>query len=65
MDPYKILGCTNKENEEQITKKYKKLALKYHPDRNKSLNKAKQIEYENKFKEITRAFDILKKNNFQ
>ena len=65
MDPYKILGCTNKENEEQITKKYKKLALKYHPDRNKSLNKEKQVEYENKFKEITRAFDILKKNNFQ
>ena len=65
MNPYKILGCTDKESEEQITKKYKKLALKYHPDRNKSLNKAKQNEYENKFKEITRAFDILKKNNFQ
>ena len=64
MNPYNILGCSNNENEEQITKKYKKLAMKYHPDRNKSLDKAKQKEYENKFKEITRAYDILKKNNF-
>jgi DnaJ-class molecular chaperone len=65
MNPYEILGCSNNENEEQITKKYKKLALKYHPDRNKSLNKKKQHEYENKFKEITRAYDILKKHNFK
>jgi DnaJ-class molecular chaperone len=65
MNPYKILGCSNNENKEQINKKYKKLALKYHPDRNKSLDKTKQEEYENKFKEITSAYDILKKNNFK
>jgi DnaJ-class molecular chaperone len=65
MNPYEILGCSNNENEEQITKKYKKLALKYHPDRNKSIDKSKQEEYENKFKEIANAYDILKKNNFK
>jgi DnaJ-class molecular chaperone len=65
MNPYKILGCSNNDNKEQINKKYKKLALKYHPDRNKSLDKTIQEEYENKFKEITSAYDILKKNNFK
>ena len=41
-DPYKILGLSPSATEEEITKAYRKLAKRYHPDLNpgtKSLNK--------------------------
>ena len=52
MNDYSILGVTKLDSLETITKKYKKLALKYHPDRNKDNKK----ECEEKFKEISRAY---------
>tara|TARA_Y100000591_G_scaffold332585_1_gene370526 strand:+ start:588 stop:1472 length:885 start_codon:yes stop_codon:yes gene_type:complete len=52
MDDYSILGVSKSDTLETITKKYKKLALKYHPDRNKDNKK----ECEEKFKEISRAY---------
>ena len=52
MDDYSILGVSKTDTLEIITKKYKKLALKYHPDRNKDNKK----ECEEKFKEISRAY---------
>ena len=52
MDDYSILGVSKLDSIETITKKYKKLALKYHPDRNKDNKK----ECEEKFKEISRAY---------
>ncbi|MDY6861908.1 MAG: J domain-containing protein [Thermodesulfobacteriota bacterium] len=53
-DYYKILGVNKKANKEEIKKAYKKLALKYHPDRNPE-NK----EAEEKFKEISEAYAVL------
>jgi DnaJ-class molecular chaperone len=52
MDDYSILGVSSNEPIEVITKKYKKLAKQYHPDRN--INN-KSIA-EEKFKEISRAY---------
>lgn len=50
-DYYKILGLDKKATKDEIKKAYKKLALKYHPDRNNG--------DESKFKEITEAYETL------
>lgn len=53
-DYYKILGVPRDASQEEIKKAYRRLALKYHPDRNKG-NK----EAEEKFKEINEAYAVL------
>ena len=53
-DYYKILGVHKSASAEEIKKAYRKLAMKYHPDRNKG-NK----EAEAKFKEVSEAYAVL------
>ena len=53
-DYYKILGVDRKANEDEIKKAYRKLAVKYHPDKNPGDSKA-----EDKFKEINEAYQVL------
>ena len=53
---YEILGISKNASEEEIKKAYRKLALKYHPDRAPS---DKKKEHEEKFKEISQAYSIL------
>jgi curved DNA-binding protein len=53
-DYYKILGVDRNADESEIKKAYRKLAHKYHPDVNKD------PEAENKFKEISEAYEVLK-----
>ncbi|KFW10731.1 DnaJ subfamily B member 4, partial [Eurypyga helias] len=52
-DYYKILGIQSGANEDEIKKAYRKMALKYHPDKNKDPSA------EEKFKEIAEAYDVL------
>ena len=53
-DYYKILGLQSRgASEEDIKKAYRKMALKYHPDKNKSAGA------EEKFKEIAEAYEVL------
>jgi molecular chaperone DnaJ len=54
-DYYETLGVTTSAEEKEIKKAYKKLAMKYHPDRTEG-DKAK----EETFKEIKEAYEILK-----
>jgi curved DNA-binding protein len=54
MDYYKILGVSKNATTDEIKKAYRKLALKYHPDRNQG-NK----EAEEKFKEANEAYAVL------
>jgi molecular chaperone DnaJ len=51
---YKTLGVAKKATEDEIKKAYRKLARKYHPDRNQG-----DSEAEEKFKEISAAYDVL------
>ena len=54
-DYYQILGVDKNANENEIKKAYKKLALKWHPDRNPN----NQEEASEKFKEIAEAYSVL------
>ncbi|MBO5255802.1 MAG: molecular chaperone DnaJ [Opitutales bacterium] len=53
-DFYKILGVEKNATAQEIKKAYRKLALKYHPDRNPN-NK----EAEEKFREVSEAYEVL------
>ena len=53
-DYYDVLGVSRNADESQIKKAYRKLAKKYHPDTN-----AGNAEAEQKFKEVTEAYDVL------
>jgi molecular chaperone DnaJ len=53
-DYYKVLGVGKNASDEEIKKAYRKLARKYHPDRNPGDKKA-----EERFKQISQAHDVL------
>jgi molecular chaperone DnaJ len=55
-DYYEILGVKKSDSSETIRKAYKKLVLKFHPDKAEA---DKKKEYEEKFKEINEAFSTL------
>lgn len=54
MDYYKVIGVDKNASDEEIKKAYRKLAMKYHPDKNKGDAKA-----EEKFKQISEAYAVL------
>jgi len=53
-DYYDILGVKKDATKEEIKKAYRKLALKYHPDKNKG-----DVSAEKKFKELSEAYEVL------
>jgi len=55
-DYYEILGLPKDATVQQIKKKYRSLALRYHPDR---VEENKKVESEAKFKEISEAYGVL------
>ncbi len=59
-NPFEILGIEPGASEEDIKKAYKKMAMEHHPDRHPEDKQA-----EDKFKEISAAYETLKKNNWQ
>ena len=54
-DYYEVLGVDKSASDDEIKKAYRKIAIKYHPDRNPD-NK----EAEEKFKEAAEAYDELR-----
>ena len=63
MNHYDILGVSRTASEDEIKKAYHKLAIKYHPDKNK------ELDAEEKFKSIAGAYAILsdpvKRRNYE
>ena len=57
MDYYKILELNKNCTQDDIKKSYRKLAMKYHPD------KCKDTDGEEKFKKISEAYDTLSDND--
>ncbi|MBI6527805.1 molecular chaperone DnaJ [Proteus vulgaris] len=53
-DFYEVLGLSKNADEKEIKRAYKRLAMKYHPDRNQG-----DKESESKFKEIKEAYEVL------
>lgn len=65
-DYYKILGLTDSDRKldddsfaKVLKKAYRKLCLKYHPDKFNSKSDKEKKEAENKFKDITEAYSVL------
>ena len=57
-DYYKILGINRNASADEIKKAYRKMALKYHPDRNSESEESKKIA-QRKFQEISDAYVVL------
>jgi curved DNA-binding protein len=55
---YKILGLTGTENDAEVKRKYRELAKKYHPDKNKDENSTR------KFQEIKAAYENIINKDF-
>jgi molecular chaperone DnaJ len=55
VDYYQVLGITKNADPEEIKKAYRRLALKYHPDRNPGDKKADE-----KFREAAEAYEVLR-----
>ena len=53
-DYYEVLGVSKNASDDEIKKAYKKMAIKYHPDRNPD-----DKEAEAKFKEAAEAYDAV------
>src|SRR4030042_638156 len=54
-DYYEVVGVPRNSDEEEIKKSYRKLASKYHPDRNPG-----DVEAEEQFKEASEAYEVLR-----
>ena len=59
-DPYQVLGVSRDATDEQISKAYKKLAKKYHPDLNPG-----DAQAEEKMREINAAYDAIRSGTAQ
>ena len=59
-DPYKVLGIDSSATDEEVRKAYRKMAMKYHPDRVAGMGEEMQRNAAEQMKEINEAYDIIK-----
>ena len=59
-DYYEVLGVSKTASDAEIKAAYKKMAIKYHPDRQTGKSDTEKKEAEEKFKEAAEAYDVLR-----
>lgn len=62
-DYYEVLGVNKNATDDELKKAYRKMAIKYHPDRQQGKSEAEKKEAEEKFKEAAEAYDVLSDPN--
>lgn len=58
-DYYEVLGVNKNASADEIKKAFRKLSIKYHPDKQVGKSEAEQKEAEEKFKEAAEAYEVL------
>ena len=59
MDYYKVLDIDRSASQEDIKKAYRKLAMKYHPDKVRDLGEMHQKAAQDKFIEVQKAYEQI------
>lgn len=59
-DPYKVLGISKDATDDEVRKAYRKMALKYHPDRMASMGEEMQRNAAEQMKDINQAYEKIK-----
>ena len=58
-DPYKVLGLGPDASDDEVKKAYRKMAVKYHPDKVATLGEDIQKAAEEKFKAVSQAYEAI------
>ena len=59
-DPYRVLGIESSATDEEVKKAYRRLAMKYHPDKVEGLGEEVKRNAEQQFREINEAYETIK-----
>lgn len=59
-DPYKMLGLDSSASDEEVKKAYRRLAMKYHPDKVEGLGEEMKKSAEEQFRKINEAYESIK-----